>query len=508
MMSDLPTAHARYDVVELVFEGPDAVIPADHTPLEVVFTHSDGSATRVSGFWDGGSRYIARFSPEQEGRWTWASESAEPALDGAAGEIDVQAPMGHGPVRVADRFHFAHADGTRFAPVGTTAYNWLHQDDGLVAETIDAIAEAGFNKFRFMVFPQAGGHISHEPDLLPFEKDDAGAWDVTRPVVAFFRRLDDAVRALGRRGIQADVLIFNAYDGGHFGLDALTEEQDAVYLRYLVARLGAFSNVWWSLCNEFDILTDRTAARWDRAGELLRAVDAHDHLRSIHNWMELHDHNQPWVTHASIQNGSATTDFGRASLYRDAYRKPIVLDEIKYEGDITDRWGHLTGEELVHQFWITTVAGCYASHGESFLLENGSLHMVQGGPFRGDSPARLGFLRGILDAAPGGLDPIDKWDDPAYQAGVPRRQYLEYLGRTDAASWTFRLAQGNTGERLEVGDRFEVDVIDTWAMTVTPVGRSFVLTDVHRNEAFAADSAPVELPPAAPIALRITRVTD
>lgn len=502
------TAASVYRPLELAFERPGVPVPADVTPLRAVFTHESGAVVAVPGFWDGGERYLVRFAPEREGRWTWSTTSDDAALDGARGEIDVEGAEGHGPVRVAERFHFAHADGTPFRPVGTTVYNWLHQDDPLFSATLDAVAGAGFNKLRFMVFPQAGGHVEHFPDLLPFEKDADGAWDVSRPVIAFFRRLDHAVAALGARGVEADVLVFNAYDGGHFGLDALTEEQDAAYLRYLVARLSAYPNVWWSLCNEFDILTDRDAGRWNRAGELLAAEDPHDHLRSIHNWMELHDHNQPWITHASIQNGSATTHFGRAALYRDVYGKPVVLDEIKYEGDIEDRWGCLSAGELVDQFWITTVAGCYASHGESFVLPSGSLHIVEGGAFRGESPARLAFLRSILDdlVVPG-LDPIDKWDDPEYVAGHPRRQYLRYFGQAHPESWTFRLPQGNKGERLEVGDRFQVDVIDTWNMTITPLAERSVLTDVHRNEAFAAESAPVRLPEGGgPFALRITRV--
>jgi hypothetical protein len=244
-------------------------------------------------------------------------------------------------------------------------------------------------------------------------------------------------------------------------------------------------------------------------GEILAAEDPHDDLRSIHNWMELHDHNQPWVTHASIQNGSVTTDFGRANLYRDVYGKPVVLDEIKYEGDIPDRWGHLDAEQLVHQFWISTVAGTYASHGESFVTESGSLHMVEGGPLKGDSPSRLAFLRGILEDVDGaGLDPIDKWDDPAYVAGIPRRLYVQYLGRSAPATWAFRLPIGVPGERPQPGDVFEVDVIDTWNMTVTPVGRRFVLDDVQRNNAYDRASAPVDLPEGEALALRITRIED
>lgn len=494
-----------YRPIELTFDGA-TVIPADRTPLTVRLRHTASRTERVvPGFWDGGTTYRARFAPDLEGEWTWRTDSADTALSGRSGGFAVGHGTERGPVRVAHRFHFAHADGTPFRPVGATAYNWLHQDEPLFAQTVDAIAEAGFNKLRFMVFPQGGGYVEHVPTLMPFERTD-GRWDVAKPVPEFFQRLDRAVEVLGERGIQADVLIYNAYDRGQFGLDGLTEDEDAAYLRYLVARLAAHPHVWWSLCNEFDQL-ERPDDRWDRIGALLAEIDPYDHLRSIHNWIELYDNNQRWVTHASIQNGSATTDFGRANLYRDVWGKPVVLDEIKYEGDIPERWGHLDAEQLVHQFWVATVAGCYASHGESFVTASGSLHMVEGGPLRGASPARLGFLREVLDGLDVvGLDPIDKWDDPAHVAGVPRRQYVQYLGRSAPAAWAFRLPIGVPGERVEVGDMFEVDVIDTWNMTVTPVGRRFTLTDVQRNDAYDRVSDPVALPEGAAVALRITRI--
>jgi hypothetical protein len=505
-MTATAASHPVHTPFELAFEGPDVPIPADRVPLTARFVGPGAQERTVLGFWDGGRRYLVRFAPEVPGSWTWQTASDEPLLDGHQGRLDVVASSTRGPVRVAGRFHFAHADGTPFRPVGTTVYNWIHQGEALRAQTIDAVAEAGFDKLRFMVFPQAGNYVEHDPELLPFERDGDG-WDVSRPSVAFFRRLDDLVAALGDRGIQADVLVFNAYDRGVFGLDGLTEEQDAAYLRYLVARLGAFPHVWWSLCNEFDQLTDRPAERWDRMGELLARVDAHDHLRSIHNWVELHDHNQAWITHASIQNGHVTTEFGRANLYRDVYGKPVVLDEIKYEGDTPERWGDLDAAQLVHQFWIATVAGCYASHGESFVTESGSLHIVEGGRLRGQSPARLAFLRRILEGLRiPGLDPIDKWDDPAHVAGVARDQYVQYLGRRAPAQWSFRLPQGGDGERLEVGDTFEVSVIDTWNMTVEPVGRPFVITEVKRNDAYAGESEPVSLPEGEALALLITRV--
>ena len=53
-------------------------------------------------------------------------------------------------------------------------------------------------------------------------------------------------------------------------------------------------------------------------------------------------------------------------LLRDIYRKPIILDEINYEGNINSRWGQLTGQQMTHRFWTTYVGGGYATHGESY----------------------------------------------------------------------------------------------------------------------------------------------
>jgi hypothetical protein len=192
-------------------------------------------------------------------------------------------------------------------------------------------------------------------------------------------------------------------------------------------------------------------------------------------------------------------------LYRDAYRKPIVLDEIRYEGDTPERWGNLSGRELVHRCWVAAADGTYASHGESFLTDEGTLHIVAGGPFRGESPARLAFLRRILEEVDGaGLDPIDKWWDETSTAGIPRRLYLQYLGRTAPASWRFRLPQGVRGERVQVGDRYAVDIIDTWGMTVTRHPEVFTIDDVQRNDAYAEGSVP--LPEGEAIAVRVRRI--
>ena len=170
-----------------------------------------------------------------------------------------------------------------------------------------------------------------------------------------------------------------------------------------------------------------------------RPSDPYGHLRSIHNGTLLYNHTQPWVTHASIQNGSAVEDAGRAVLYRDVYRKPIVFDEVKYEGNIPQRWGNLSAEELVHRFWEGTIAGTYVGHGETYLRSRRRPLVVQGRRAPRPEPgADRVPAKDSGGGPPEGLEPIDKWQDCPF-AGKPGEYYLVYFGREARMTWPFEL---------------------------------------------------------------------
>uniref|UniRef100_UPI001A9E70BA DUF5060 domain-containing protein n=1 Tax=Pseudomonas sp. 100_A TaxID=2813571 RepID=UPI001A9E70BA len=114
-----------YDVFEAAFPGPSEGNP--YLDVTLTATFSQGSREiRVTGFHDGGDRYAVRFMPDAQGPWRFTTASNVPALDGLAGSL-VAGPARegvHGPVRVRNRFHFAHADGTPYFPFGTTCYAW------------------------------------------------------------------------------------------------------------------------------------------------------------------------------------------------------------------------------------------------------------------------------------------------------------------------------------------------------------------------------------------------
>jgi hypothetical protein len=491
-----PGPIAQWGVFEAILAAPPQGDPFAVNALNAVF-EGPGRSAAVAGFYDGSNLWRVRFMPDKPGRWRYRTQSGNPALDGKTGEFEVvPARSGnHGPVAVANTFHFAYADGVPYRPFGTTSYACTHQPDALCEQTLATLAASPFNKLRFAVFPNED--VPTLP-LYPFA-GSPGAWDFNRLNPLFFRRLERFVARLSALGIEADVILFHPYDHGKWGFDAMPRETDERYLRHIVARLSAYRNVWWSLANEYDVIRAKTDADFDHLFQVVKLNDPYDHLRSIHHLRRIYDNSRPWVTHASLQNGSAVEDDGRAVLYRDVWRKPVVFDEVKYEGNLAKRWGNLSGPEMVRRFWEAAIGGTYAGHGETIEDADHHMWLADGGVLRGESPARIGFLRRVLEQGPPAIDPIDKWQD-RHLAGVPGKYYLRYFGEEAPGTWPFVLPK----EGVEDGDRFAVDILDTWAMTVTPVTERFT---VHKSGDydFAAPQA-VTLPGKPRQALRIRKL--
>jgi hypothetical protein len=483
----------RWGVHEIALKGPSAGNPFD-TGLSAVFT--DGKATlKIHGFYDGEGVYRLRFSPPNEGVWRWRTTSSVKALNGKTGTVTAVAPRAgdHGPLHVVGGFHFAHADGTPYRQIGTTAYSWAQQSDALRDQTLDTLKASPFNKMRMCVFPNVAG----EP-IYPFEKRGAG-WDYDRLNPTYFQRFEDRVRRLGEQGIQADLILFHPYDE-KTGWHAMTPARDDRYVRYMVARFSAFSNVWWSLANEYDLVKAKTVADFERIGDLIRREDPYDRLRSIHNWRDPYDNGRPWISHASIQNGSAVMDDARAQIFRDVWKKPVIFDEVRYEGDIDKRWGDLKPEDLVQRFWHGLVGGTYVGHGEIYKGDEG--WTAKGGKLHGQSASRLAFMKAVMEAGPTpGFDPIDRtWDQ--HLGGQAGSYYLRYFGEAAPTQWTLALPK----DELKGGERFRVDVLDTWNMTVTPVEGVFVMAKKDAYFLQDPDRPTVTLPGQPWMAVRVTRI--
>lgn len=355
----------QWGMYEVSLHGPTNGNPFLDVRFTARFTQGTNSI-ETAGFYDGDGVYRVRFSPAQQGVWKYATSSSATELNGKTGEFTATQPTAnnHGPVRVTNTFHFAYADGTPYKQLGTTCYVWTHQPEQLQEQTLKTLATSPFNKIRFCVFPKRYTWNTNEPTMYAFEGRPKN-FDLTRFNPQFFQHFERRILDLQKLGIEADIILLHPYDKGAWGFDQMTATEDDRYLQYIVARLAAFRNVWWSLANEYDFMKRKTEDDWERIGQLVAGTDPFHRLLSIHNGTQIFNQTRPWLTHASIQNGAAVAEFGRAEIYRDAFRKPIVYDEVKYEGDIESRWGHISAEELVFRFWNATIAGTYCGHGET-----------------------------------------------------------------------------------------------------------------------------------------------
>ena len=493
----------RWGLYEIVLDGPKTGNPFVDVTLAAEFRNGTQTVT-VPGFYDGDGVYKIRFSPEVEGAWQWRTISNAKALAVRTGTFTARPAIGgnHGPVRVTlDGYHFAYADGTPFRQIGTTAYAWAQQSDAQCALTLQTLKTAPFNKIRMCVY----ANVKAEP-IEPFVYTGTGPkdWDATRLNPAFFRRFEDRVAKLQALGIEADIILYHPYDKVH-GYAEMARADDERYLRYVIARLGAYRNVRWSMANEFDLVKAKTPADWDHIGQFVADSDPHQRLRSIHNCKAFFDNRKPWVTHSSIQNGMSVKDDTRAEIYRSVWEKPVVFDEICYEGRSDLRWGNLTGEEMVSRFWHGLIAGTYVGHGEVLTDKNlspdGGWSGI-GGRLLGTSISRLAFLKTVMEAGPKpGVDPVDKWWD-RHIGGQAGHYYLRYFGNESLTEWPLDLPK----QELAGGEQFRVDLIDTWNMTVAPVDGIFT---VQKKDGYSFNdpTRPVITLPGKPwMAVRAVRV--
>ncbi|WP_346854568.1 DUF5060 domain-containing protein [uncultured Draconibacterium sp.] len=474
------TAVEQWDVYEIVLNGPSSGNPYMDVDIGAVFTNNKKSLA-VPGFYDGNGVFRIRFSPAVLGTWSYQTVSNSKKLANKTGSFKCVPATGnnHGPVKIVNTYYLGFSDGTPFYSIGTTAYQWTSVDQSIQDKTISTLAKSPFNKMRMCVFPKHyyfGNNT--EPWAYPYERNDT-INDFTKPNFEFFQNFDRRVKQLNDLGIQADVILFHPYD--KWGYSKMGGGMNEKYVRYMIARLSAYRNVWWSLANEWDDPRIKETIDWDGIGSLLQREDPHKRLRGIHNWYHdeshFYDHTRPWVTHVSAQ----TYYFFNAIKWRNKYQKPVLFDEMRYEGDVPSGWGRLTGKEMTDYFWKAGLSGVYGVHGETFKNNSDDKTEVRwwakGGTLMGESPERIAFFKKIMEAAPvnemipklvslSGLPVpenipdkndgklVEELNNNIYTLCKEGEYYLTYT--TDSAR-TIDLNLGGTKD-------YSLEVIDTWNM--------------------------------------------
>jgi hypothetical protein len=108
----------------------------------------------------------------------------------------------------------------------------------------------------------------------------------------------------------------------------------------------------------------------------------------------------------------------------------------------------------------------------------------------------------VIEEGPSeGLEPIDKWQDSPV-AGKRGEYYLVYLGKDAPREWTVALPRTGLKDPMTL----KVEVIDTWAMTVSPVDGEFTFRPRDRYTYDCPDRPRIALPGKPFLAIRLRRV--
>jgi hypothetical protein len=313
-------AISKWGRFEQKFEsGADYQNPLQEAALTATFTSPKGGKFKVPGFWDGRKTWRVRFSPGEEGKWSWetaCSDANNKGLHQQSGSFSVSAAKGgqrfaqHGPVRVAeDGRYFAHADDTAFFWMADTGWNGaLLSTD---AEWDQYIAERARQKFTAVQFVTTQWRAAPTGD-----RDSQPAYTGKEKIVInpkFFQRLDGKIDALNQAGLlAAPVLLWAIGAGSDPNVNpghSLPEDQAILLARYQVARWGG-NQVAWLLAGDGDYRGPK-AEKWHRIGRAVFNDITHAPV-TMHpggmQWVWKEFIGEKWYNFVAYQSGHGDDD--------------------------------------------------------------------------------------------------------------------------------------------------------------------------------------------------------
>ncbi|MFD2114978.1 DUF5605 domain-containing protein [Paenibacillus yanchengensis] len=429
----------------------------DRTGLKVTFNHT-GRYFETEGYYDGSGAITVRFMPDQVGEWAFQAEGAMFPTGIFSGKFQCVASSQkqHGRVQIMNQTRFTYEDGTTFIPMGTWLEEWHVQEEARRLQTIETLQASPFNKVNMLVMPYRSEAVTQQ-GYFPFVSTAEGKYDGNQLHLPYFDLLDKSIARLAELGIQVELVLFSP-KVEQLGLIHLTEEQKHHYIRYIVARYAAYANVWWTISDNGDQVIDDTEQQLLPLIRTIKENDYGHHLLTVHGVTNAYNWGLPTLTHISLKD----EDIKKASDFTLQYEKPVVLEHCGREGNGATPDDALLAEEMTYHIWEAIMRGGFASHGESMLQADGTTWSVHGGLLVGDSIARLTFLQKIISEAPHDVS-YSRLRHDASTLEERGHYYLQYFGPHRFSSRAFMMPEG----------KYEVDIIDTWNMTITTLEQAF-----------------------------------
>lgn len=414
--------------------------PFTEVDLSATFTHANGRVITVHGFFDGDDTWRVRFMPLEEGDWTFDTRSNDAALNGQRGSLTCVPPTKdylRGPVHT-EGHHFFRADGSPHYVLSTRlSCHWAEP-----RVWMDAITYLKEHRITRVFFIMGGVHGT--VDQLYGEGHDFDRYCLEK-----FQAIDRFIDALRKEDVLAGPYFYYFNDGSQ---RELTPEQDRAYIKYGMARFGAYCNVLPCLSNEVEQKFTTRKGEYDlrshewcnEMGPFMKDLAVFGQAVTVHNPMEtdnatnpgfytlLYDWPFPWTDYMMRQSQLAALStvpeirddipesktpaynfrgYSRHNqLFIDLHRFgiPMINEEPGYEMegrvaipgrmDVLYRpWNSQSDHTLVPTFWSAACAGGYVMWGNyaTYWLDD-----PLPGIKRSLTPKRLKILHDCMIALP------------------------------------------------------------------------------------------------------------
>ncbi|MBZ5679325.1 MAG: DUF5060 domain-containing protein [Acidobacteriia bacterium] len=397
---------------------PRAVNPFTDATLSGRFESADGGKQwQVEGFCDSdsGDLFRIRFMPPAPGDYKYSISyrqgGGESTTSGTFRAID-----GHrrGPLRLDPQhpWHFIW-EGTKdhYFFNGTTAY-WLvgWKDENVIQSSIERLHQLKINRMRVtiagrtnvfygepaMVGPNWTVNVTVWPASHPDDIFHPG-FDYTRFDLNYWQKFERALRfARDRDMIFSLVLDMN---DSRVHPEAGSDDERR-FIRYAVARFGAFANITWDLGDDLDQYRDYTWTH--QTGTLIEDWDPYHHLATSHPVKNAQqDRGSDWFGFTSYQEWSRDQ---HAFMLKERKRQwlfgrtiPQTNEEYGYE-DHYPMWAPGLGSEsadaLRRTAWDIVTAGGYQTTGETVRRGINVWPDTGGGWMNGRGDDSMTMLRG------------------------------------------------------------------------------------------------------------------
>jgi len=385
------SAIQAYDFMEVTANVslPHAANPFTDAQFDGWFESADHKKRwRVEGFCDSadGSIFHIRFMPPAPGDYIYAVNFHQGwSTKSSTGTFHASDAHRRGPIRVDQQhpWHFVwEGTGEHYFFNGATAY-WLlgWNDEKPIQSSIERLHSLKINRMRVTVAgrskllygePVMTGDnwtlfITPWPAKLPEDPYHPG-FDYRRFDVAYWQKFDRALQYARDRDMIVS-LVLDMNDNPVHPAEFSADERR--FIRYAVARFGAYSNITWDLGDDLDRYRNPIWTHF--TGTWLEALDPYHHLATSHPVNNLHqDRTSPWFGFTSFQEwsrGQHSFMLAQRKIQQQLGRIiPQTNEEYGYE-DHYPLWSAGPGTEsadiLRRTAWEIVMAGGYQTSGES-----------------------------------------------------------------------------------------------------------------------------------------------